>query len=65
MSNPRKTDGPKEGDPGDTMVITVTDVMPPKVYMALIMDDGYFADEVYDQIDSDRREYQRARLRDD
>lgn len=32
------------------MTVMITDVMPPIVIMAVVQDDGWFADEVYEQI---------------
>ncbi len=42
--------GPPEGDPGSTITITITDVFPPLVIVATVQDDGWFTDDVYDQI---------------
>jgi hypothetical protein len=49
-NNPRVGGGPPEGQPGQTVTVMITDIMPPMVIMATVMDDGWFADEVYDQI---------------
>ncbi len=49
-SNPRAAGGPPEGQPGQTVTVMITDVMPPIVIMAVVQDDGWFADEVYEQI---------------
>ncbi|CAB4193329.1 hypothetical protein UFOVP1246_80 [uncultured Caudovirales phage] len=65
MSNPRTTNGPKEGEPGDFIIVTLTDILPPQIFTALVMDDGYFDDDLYDEIENARREYRRDRLRDD
>ena len=48
--NPRAAGGPKEGSPGETKTIMITDVLPPLVIMAVVQEDGWFADEVYAQI---------------
>ncbi len=49
-ANPRAAGGPPEGTPGTTVSVMLTDVMPPMIFMAVIQDDGWFADEVYEQI---------------
>ena len=49
-TNPRAAGGPPEGEPGTTVTVMITDVMPPLVIMATVQPDGWFADEVYDQI---------------
>jgi hypothetical protein len=49
-NNPRVGGGPPEGEPGKTVTVMITDVMPPMVIMATVQPDGWFADEVYDQI---------------
>ncbi|MFZ4718352.1 MAG: hypothetical protein ACOYMR_02940 [Ilumatobacteraceae bacterium] len=48
--NQRAAGGPPEGEPGQTVTVMITDVMPPIVIMALVQPDGYFSDEIYDQI---------------
>lgn len=63
MSNPRTTNGPKEGEPGEFVIVTITDVLPPVVYTAVVQDDGYFDDDLYEEIDELRRNYKRERLR--
>lgn len=63
MGNPRIDGGPKEpGNPGDLLVITITDVHPPLIMMAEVEEDGYFPDEVYEDIDEAKEEY-RQRVR--
>jgi len=49
-TNPRAAGGPPEGEPGATVTVMITDVLPPLVIMATVQPDGWFADEVYDQI---------------
>ena len=49
-TNQRAAGDPPEGEPGTTKTVMITDVMPPLVIMATIQADGYFADEVYEQI---------------
>lgn len=63
--NPRKTKGAVEGEPGETIFVSLTDILPPKIIIAQVQDDGYFADEVYDEVDRLRRDYMRSRMRDD
>lgn len=65
MPNPRVIGGPKEGKPGEFVIVTVTDVLPPRVYNAIVQGDGYFDDALYEEIDTARREYRRERLRED
>ena len=48
-SNPRAAGGPPEGTPGETITVML-DVLPPVVIFATVEDDGWFADEVYEQI---------------
>lgn len=48
-SNPRATGGPPEGTPGETITVML-DVLPPVVIFATVEDDGWFADDVYEQI---------------
>ncbi len=48
--NKRAAGGPPEGEPGETVTVMLTDVFPPLVIMAEVQADGYFADDVYEQI---------------
>ena len=63
MANPRETNGPKEGEPGETFVVTMTDVLPPAVMMATVEEDGYFSDGLYEQMDQIRKDFKRRSLR--
>ena len=63
MSNPRTDGGPKEGKPGETIFVAMTDVLPPQMFVGIVEDDGYLSDDLYQQMDDIRREYARARLR--
>lgn len=49
-STRRGDGGPPAGEPGATVTVMITDVFPPLVITAVVQDDGYFADEVYEQI---------------
>ncbi|MFM2076492.1 MAG: hypothetical protein RJA49_382 [Actinomycetota bacterium] len=49
-ANPRSAGGPPEGTPGATVSVMIHDVMPPMIFMAVVQDDGWFSDEVYEQI---------------
>ncbi len=49
-TNPRTFGGPPDGDPGDVLLVVITDVMPPFVVMAVVQDDGYLADDLYEEI---------------
>lgn len=49
-TNQRAAGGPPEGEPGQTVTVMITDVLPPLVIMAVVQPDGYFTDEVYAQI---------------
>ncbi|MCB9381360.1 MAG: hypothetical protein R2694_18725 [Ilumatobacteraceae bacterium] len=53
-ANKRAAGGPPEGEPGETVTVMITDVFPPLVIMAEVMEDGWFADEVYAQIEAAR-----------
>lgn len=48
-ANPRAAGGPPEGTPGETITVMI-DVLPPVVIFATVEEDGWFADEVYEQI---------------
>ncbi len=52
--NQRAAGGPPEGEPGQTVTVMITDVLPPLVIMALVQPDGYFADDVYAEIEAAR-----------
>lgn len=65
MANPRTTNGPKEGKPGAEIIVPLTDVIPPQLFVAEVQADGYFSDEFYAEIDDIRREYRRGALRGD
>lgn len=53
-TNPRAAGGPPEGVPGETITVMITEVFPPVVIMAEVQPDGYFTDEVYDEITAAR-----------
>lgn len=50
----RRGDGRPAGEPGATVTVMITDVFPPLVITAVVQEDGYFADEVYAQIEAAR-----------
>jgi hypothetical protein len=52
VTNQRAANGPPEGEPGESIVITIMDAFPPVVITAVVQPDGWFSDEVYDQIDA-------------
>jgi hypothetical protein len=49
-TNRRAAGGPPEGTPGETVTVMITEVMPPVVIFATVQPDGWFTDEVYEQI---------------
>ena len=40
------------------ILVTITDIIPPAVLMATVMDDGYLADSVYEEVQRLRDEYE-------
>ena len=50
VTNQRAANGPPEGSPGESVVVTIMDAFPPVVITAVVQPDGWFSDEVYDQI---------------
>jgi len=57
-TNPRHCGGAPDGEPGDMILVTITDIIPPAVLMATVMDDGYLADSVYEEVQRLRDEYE-------
>lgn len=55
-TNPRAAGGPPEGTPGETKTVMITEVLPPLVIFAEVQADGYFSDEVYEQIAAARQQ---------
>lgn len=50
QTNPRAVGGPLDGLPGQMILVAVTDLVPPFIALATVEDDGYLADELYNEI---------------